>query len=802
VASSVGKILPPEEAVPLLLDRERSPVVAIDTEFEEGVPPSRASLRAISFAGGTPETGFFACAFVFEQLFARFTKHDWRWVLERLILPLFRDPERTIVMHPLKVDIQLLRARGLTEADTLCKLEDTIAMCHIWDDNLPHSLKDLGGCLLLAGKGATYRQTQNKIKDTLKTGNKLVKQVMRDIWTHYKEGRKNNLGEVDIDPSWPSEKRMALMLPPKMLKREVEAAVRDRVTQVILDDYEHRAFKLMEEYAADDTLVTLGVRYHFVRSMEPDAWPHVELETEITHPVVTEMEERGLLIDVPLLSDINTRMEEIGDYYKSDVVRRFTVEGLNDDPDKPFNPGSGDQIAAVVWGAWNMAPPPWTKSGGELKPQFRRAKDGLPKADKDILDYLANKGGPHSKDLAALRKWRQVQALISDPVRPLLELATADPENRIHATFWSTGARTGRFAHREPNVGNIPRGGTMPVYPRALWPAGSDPRKPLPGLYIADEKVPDNEIVWRVRSLRDCFKATPGMKYVSADLSQIENRIIAHVTQDPRMLWLYQVWDCAACGQSGRSNQPLHACPNCGTSDKEGKRDKTHPEQPILAGFSSYRDIHSLAAASVTAGGKSLFDKYGPKEGRNRGKTYNHAATYGMQANRVARNLGVSKNEASEGLKTWHDTFRGVKPLQARSRRDIEEVGYVTVLGGKKRRFPAQRLLNSSGNFRIHEWEGVIREAVNVRAQGGTALVIKEAMRRIRRRLKERAKTDPRFNDVWLLNQVHDEINYEAPEEIAEEVLEIVCWELEHAVELSVPVIAEGAIGDTWGQAH
>jgi DNA polymerase-1 len=293
------------------------------------------------------------------------------------------------------------------------------------------------------------------------------------------------------------------------------------------------------------------------------------------------------------------------------------------------------------------------------------------------------------------------------------------------------------------------------------------------------------------------------MKYVSADLSQIENRIIAHVTQDPRMLWLYQVWDCAACGQTGRSNKPLHACPACGTTDENAKRDKTHPDQPIVQGFSGYRDIHSLAASSVTAGGGlSLFDKYGPKEGRNKGKTYNHAATYGMMPNRVARNLGIAVKEAREGLDTWHQTFQGVRPLQNQSKQDIQEVGFVTVFNGKKRRFPAQRLLYNSGNFRKHEWEGVIREAVNVRAQGGTAIVIKIAMCAIRRRLRELAKTDPRYAEVHLLNQVHDEINYEAPEEIAEEVLAIICYELEHAVELSVPVIAEGAIGNTWGEAH
>lgn len=778
--------------MPLLLDRVRSPVVAIDTEFEENVPPSRAALRALSIAGGTPETGLFATAFVFEQQFSRFAKYDWRWLFDRVLAPIFGDALRTVAMHPLKTDMQLLRARGLTDAMTKCKLEDTIAQTHVWDDNLPHSLKDLGQCVLGGKKGLTYRQTQQEIARILDAGDVLAKQVVRDIWACYRDHRKHSREQiVEIDPEWPSWKRVAMGLPPKLLQREVIGAVQERVRDVVMGDYERRAYSKFSDYAADDAIDTLALRYRYFPDWTPESQESVDLETTISHPIVTEMEERGLFIDVPLLHQIHARMAEIADGLKDDVIRRFTVPGVNDDPDAPFNPASPDQIAAVVWKEWELRPPPWCLIHGQLKPQFKRAKDGLCKADKDVLDFMAARGGPHAADLAKLREYRQVTALISDPIVPIMQMVT--PECRLHATFWPQGARTGRFAHREPNVGNIPRGGTMPYYP---IPAGADSTKPLPGLLLTDDGR------WQVRSLRDVFAATPGMKYVSADLSQIENRVIAHVTQDPKMLWLYKVWDCAVCGQTGSSAEPLHACPNCGTSDKDGKRDKTHPEQPILEGFSGYRDIHSLAASSITVGGVSLFDKYGAKEGRNKGKTYNHASTYGMQEGRVARNLGISTKEAREGLEAWHRTFRGVRPLQEQSKADIREQGYVVVLDGKKRRFPTQRLLYASGNFKRNEWEGVVREAVNVRAQGGTAIVMKKAMEAIRRRVAERALTDQRWRNVWLLNQVHDEINYEAPEDIAEELLAVICWELEHAVKLSVPVVAEGSIGNTWGEVH
>ena len=792
---TLGTVLLPEVAVPLLLDRARSPVVSLDTEFEEGVHPSRAALRAVSLAGGTPETGLFATAFVFEQQFSRFSKYNWRWLFDRVLAPIFGDPERTVVMHPLKVDMQLLRARGLTDAMTKCKLEDTIAQTHVWDDNLPHALKDLGQCILGAPKGMTYRQTQQEIKRILKEGDVLTKQIVRDIWDCYRDDRKHSRDTTpNIDPTWASWRRVAMGLPPKLLKRDVVGAVQERIRDVVMGDYEQRAYDKFSGYAADDAMFTLALRYRYAESWEPKALGYAELETAISHPIVTEMEERGLCIDVPLLHQIHARMGEIADGLRADVIRRFTVPGVNDDPDKPFNPGSGDQIAQVIWKEWDLRPPPWALMDGKLKPQFKRAKDGLCKADKDILEFMANRGGPHADDLAKLREYRQVTALISDPIVPILEKVT--PESRLHATFWPQGARTGRFAHREPNVGNIPRGDTMPYYP---IPAGADPEAPPIGLVVVDSKKKRR---WQVRSLRDVFVATPGMKYVSADLSQVENRIIAHVTQDPKMMWLYTVWDCAVCGKSGQSSAPLHACPNCGTSDATGKRDKTHPDQPILEGFSGYRDIHALAAASVTVGGKTLFEKYGPKEGRNRGKTYNHASTYGMKAGRVARNLGIKTREAEEGLKAWHRTFKGVRPLQEQSMNDIRDQGFVTVLDGMKRRFPVQRLLNASGNFKRGEWEGVIREAVNVRAQGGTARVMKLAMVAIRRVIQERAKVDPRWRAVWLLNQVHDEVNYEAPEAIADDVLKVVCWELEHAVALSVPVIAEGSTGDSWGQVH
>jgi DNA polymerase I-like protein with 3'-5' exonuclease and polymerase domains len=388
-------------------------------------------------------------------------------------------------------------------------------------------------------------------------------------------------------------------------------------------------------------------------------------------------------------------------------------------------------------------------------------------------------------------EWRRFAKLKSGFIDPILTRATADPQQRLHPSTWPVGARTGRFSQSEPNCENIPRPHTMPTL---TIPDGVDKMKPPPGVNAEIDKKTKEVKAWRVGSLRSIFITDPELSLVSLDLAQVENRLIAHESQDEAMYDLFTLWDCFECKGHGRTTEPLHKCPKCGAAD--GKRDKTKTEQPAIKGFCLGKDIH--AASSVALG---LIDIYGPDEGRQRAKAFNHAASYGMGARTLARREGMKVKEAEAGLAAWHLRYPGVRPLHTRMTEAIRKDGFVTMWDGHVRRFYAARLLLQSNNFLSWEWEGVIREAVNVLAQGGTAVIMKRAMISIRGIL--RTHENPLVRQTRLVNQVHDELVYEAPTPVAKEVLKIASWELEHSSPtLRVPIIAEGGVGRDWGSAH
>jgi DNA polymerase I-like protein with 3'-5' exonuclease and polymerase domains len=235
--------------------------------------------------------------------------------------------------------------------------------------------------------------------------------------------------------------------------------------------------------------------------------------------------------------------------------------------------------------------------------------------------------------------------------------------------------------------------------------------------------------------------------------------------------------------------EPLHKCPKCGAPD--GKRDKSRPDQPPLKGFCLGKDIHSHSGYCL-----GFFDKYGPGVGREKAKTFNHAVSYGMGANTLARREGIENEEAQKMLDIMYATYPGIQRLTWRVRQEIERTGAVRLFSGHVRHFPIQKLLRDSGNFFDWEWEGTIREGVNVLAQGGTGILMKRAMIKLYRRLQE----EEELRGIQILSQVHDELVLEGPKGRIRAGLAAMIWELEHAApELTVPVIAEGAVGPDWG---
>lgn len=792
--------LEPAEAVPLLLDRSRSPVVALDTEFEEGKPPCQADLYGVSLAGGTPETGLVGTYWHFGG-----DGDTWPWEMlrDKVLLPLHRDPLRTLAMHPPKVDVQPLRARGVGRSgDCAATIRCTMSQAHVFDENLPKGLKDLAYALLGVTGVASYKAVRAEQKAILKEGENLVKALLTQSWEVYRDERrvrrkKDPIPEVIEDAAWPSWHKLVMRLPARGVKKaDVEEYMRARIEHVVMDDYRLRARQRFALYGTEDALYTLGLDYFFQRGMTPAQRKMAAWESQVCHPVVTEMEEAGLLVDLPRLAVITQRMEEAAAELRVRVLEQWQPYYKQAGGEGEFNPGSHDQIAVIIWDVMKLRPPPWAQQGGRLKPKWMRSKDGLCKTSAKVLDWLVGPKGAtnssHRAQLKLLMDLHNLEDMLSDRSRPLLSLVQSDPLHRVHSSFWPVKPRTGRFASSDPNVENIPRPGSMPY----IWVPQSANYQEVPsGLVVA--KLPGGKIDttrWQVGSLRDCFIPADGWLLVSADESQVENRIVAHESQDPTLLKVFRVWDCFECKQTGETDQPLHRCPVCGAAD--GKRDKTQANQPAIRGFCLGKDIHAHTSASLGWHETKGYDK-----GRQAAKAVNHATAYGMGATTMSQTYNMPHAECQEALDAWHARHPNVKAVLHHSvEESIRRYGYVTYFDGEHvRRFDSFKLMMDAGILENWEWLKIVREGVNAKAQGGTALIIKEAMIKIREELRE---TYPRVRGV---NQVHDEVLYEAPEDEAEDVLKIVVRHLEDnrmTRMLSVPILADGAIGRTWGEAH
>jgi DNA polymerase I-like protein with 3'-5' exonuclease and polymerase domains len=808
-----GKILTPEEAIPLLLDRRISPVVSLDTEFDTtgNTPTCRAPLRGLSMAGGMPGS-FFGTFWPFGPD----GEHTpWEVLRDRVLYPIFHDADRVIVEHPPKVDQQILRARGEGFSDENIKahIHCTMSLLHIYDENMPKGLKDAGPILLGLHDVATHAQVQQELRRFIKDGEKEAKATVQAVWDHYKVYRKKDPRlEAPLDLAAPSWQRLAMMMPAKLTRAALEERIEPRIYEVIRAYAKGKAKERYALYGALDALLTIGVYYFCMREIlslgmekAEQKLALVRMEEAVCHPIVTEMEEAGFRLDVNRLQHINDAMRKALDELRADVIARWGValeldadeedDEADDEEAEILNPASRDQIADIVWNKWDLRHPPFTVRDGELRDKWVRKKDGLCRVNKDVLNYLAeNAKEPFATHIKKFQSWASFEKLYGTFAMPNLVDALAAADHRVHPTTWPVGAKTGRFSQKNRNWENCPRPGTMPTL---KIPDGADPKAPPPGLVLDKEKVKGQKepiAVWRVDSLRKVVIPEDGWDLVSADLSQIENRFTAHESLDPMLLWLYRTWDCAECKGTGDTAEPLEACPQCGAPRNLDGRDKTKPEQPALKGFCLGRDIHANTAFHT-----GLIDKMGFKEGRQFAKSLNHAATYAMGDLTMAQRMGITRAEAGRLLEAWHTRHRRVRPLHKAVEWDFRDHGFVTMFDGHTRSLPAHLCLLRSGNLAPWELEKAVRELVNCKMQGGTAILMKIAMPRIRARLKALGGW---YAKVRLVNQIHDELLYEAHKSISREVLKIVCHELEHCVRLAVPIIAEGGIGKDWQSAH
>jgi DNA polymerase-1 len=357
---------------------------------------------------------------------------------------------------------------------------------------------------------------------------------------------------------------------------------------------------------------------------------------------------------------------------------------------KPFNMGSPKQLGDILFG--EMALP-----GG------RKTKTGAWSTDADILEEVA---AEHELARVVL-DWRQLSKLRSTYTETLRE--AADPKTqRVHTRYDLAATPTGRLSSHDPNLQNIP---------------------------VRTEEG---------RRIREAFIAAPGCKLISADYSQIELRLLAHVADIPA----------------------------------------------LKKAFADGLDIHAMTASEMFSV---------PVEGmdpmiRRQAKAINFGIIYGISAFGLARNLGIERETAGAYIKQYFERFPGIRDYMERAKAEAREHGYITTIFGRRCWAPAIRSKNAA------ERSFGERQAINAPLQGAAADIIRRAMTKIPAALESaglRAK---------MLLQVHDELVFEAPEAEVDATAALVKRVMEQAphpaVTLSVPLTVDARAGRTWAEAH
>ena len=374
---------------------------------------------------------------------------------------------------------------------------------------------------------------------------------------------------------------------------------------------------------------------------------------------------------------------------------------------KEFGESMTDTIGALQQSVWRQAGEEFNinspKQLGKvlfetlMLPAGKKTKTGW-STNADVLEKLRDKHPIINEVL----KYRELTKLKSTYADGLLKVIA--PDGRIHTSFMMTVTDTGRLSSREPNLQNIPI------------------RREFGG------------------QIRKMFVAPEGSVLVDADYSQIELRLLAHISKDENM----------------------------------------------IAAFQSGEDIHAVTASQVF--GIPL--EQVTRLQRSHAKAVNFGIVYGISAWSLAQDIGVFPNEAKAYMDAYLEKYHGVRDYQKDVIAKAKADGYVSTLFGRRRALP--ELKNS--NFAVRSFGE--RVALNMPIQGTAADVIKLAMVRVWRRLKReklRAK---------LILQVHDELIAECPEDEAETVKALLIEEMQNAAEFSVPLLVDANIGKSWAEAH
>lgn len=432
-------------------------------------------------------------------------------------------------------------------------------------------------------------------------------------------------------------------------------------------------------YAAEDADFTFRLYDYFMPQLSQKQVTRVyeEIERPLIH-IIAQMEATGVLVDTKKLSELSQLFAgHIGTLEKE----VWAMAGTE------FTIGSPKQLGEVLFDKLNLP-------GGK-----KSAKSGAYGTDVGVLEELAESGQPIARKVLDWRQFSKLKSTYTDA----LANAISPRDGRVHTCYQMAATTTGRLSSTDPNLQNIP---------------------------IRTEEG---------RKIREAFVAPAGFKLISADYSQIELRLLAHVADIPSL--------------------------------KEA--------------FATGKDVHAVTASQMFG---VPVDQVSA-DLRRSAKTINFGIIYGMSAHGLATRMNISRQEAADYIARYFAQYPGIREYMDSTIEFARGHGYVLTLDG--RRIHVKDINSKNGAFRQFSE----RAAINAPLQGSAADIIKRAMVKVDALLKNEPGTR-------LLLQVHDELVVETPQERAQALVAPLKAAMESAMSLSVPLTVEVGIGQHWGESH
>ncbi|MES0884709.1 DNA polymerase I [Roseibium sp. SCP14] len=436
-------------------------------------------------------------------------------------------------------------------------------------------------------------------------------------------------------------------------------------------------------YAAEDADVTLRLWLILKPRLASDhmATVYETLERPMV-PVLARMEKRGISVDRQMLSRLSGDFAQGMAGLESEI---YELAGQN------FNIGSPKQLGDILFGKMEL-------------PGGKKTKTGAWSTSAQVLEELAAEGHELPSKIVAWRQLSKLKSTYSDALPGYINPETG----RVHTSYALAATTTGRLSSSEPNLQNIP---------------------------VRTEEG---------RKIRQAFVSEKGHKLISADYSQIELRVLAHIADIPQ----------------------------------------------LKKAFEDGLDIHAMTASEMFGT---------PIEGmdpmvRRQAKAINFGIIYGISAFGLANQLGISRGEAGDYIKTYFERFPGIKDYMEETKKKVHADGYVTTIFGRKAHYLEVNTKNPNHRA-FYE-----RAAINAPIQGSAADILRRAMVRMEDKLAAARL------DAQMLLQVHDELIFEVPDAqvddtipVIREVMETAC---EPALKLSVPLKVDARAASNWDEAH